>query len=53
MRQLRRALRLHHDGAATRDIGRVLGVARSAVQDALKRAAAAKLLWTLPESRRR
>ncbi|HEX3365535.1 MAG TPA: IS21 family transposase [Phenylobacterium sp.] len=49
MRQLRRALRLHHDGAATRDIGRVLGVARSTVQDALKRAAAAKLPWPLPE----
>ncbi len=49
MRQIRRALRLHHDGAATRDIGRVLGVARSTVQDALKRAAAANLPWPLPE----
>ncbi len=36
MRQIRRALRLHHDGAATRDIGRVLGVARSTVQVAAK-----------------
>ena len=49
MRQIRRALRLHHDGAATRDIGRVLGVARSTVQDALKGAAAANLPWPLPE----
>jgi transposase len=49
MRQLRRLLRLHHEGSATRDIGRVLGVARSTVQDTLKRATAAQLAWPLPD----
>lgn len=47
MRQIRRLLRLQHEGAATREIGRVLGVARSTVQDALKRAEAAGVSWSL------
>jgi transposase len=49
VRQIRRLLRLQHEGAATREIGRVLGVARSTVQDALARAKAAGLVWPLPE----
>ena len=40
MRQLRHLLRLHHDGVSAREIGRRLGVARSSIQDNLKRAAA-------------
>jgi len=43
MRQLRHLLRLHHDGVSAREIGRRLGVARSTIQDNLKRAAAAGL----------
>ena len=43
MRQLRQMLRLHSDGARTREIARTLGVARSTIQDNLKRAAAAGL----------
>ena len=42
-------LRLHHDGVSTREIGRRLGVARSTIQDNLKRAAAAALQWPLGE----
>ena len=42
-------LRLHHDRVSTREIGRLLGVARSTIQDNLKRAAAASLQWPLPE----
>ena len=38
MRQLRQMLRLHHDGLGAREIGRRLGVARSTIQDNLKRA---------------
>ena len=49
MRQLRYLLRLHHDRVSTREIGRLLGVARSTIQDNLKRAAAAGLQWPLPE----
>ena len=49
MRQLRYLLRLHHDGVSAREIGRLLGVARSTIQDNLKRAAAAGLKWPLPE----
>jgi transposase len=49
MRQLRRILRLHHEGASAREIVRAAGVARSTVQDALKRATAAKLSWPLPD----
>ena len=45
MRQLRHLLRLHHDGVSAREIGRRLGVARSTIQDNLKRAAAAGLAW--------
>ena len=41
MRQLRHLLRLHHGGVSAREIGRRLGVARSTIQDNLKRAAAA------------
>jgi IS30 family transposase len=40
-------LRLHHDGVSAREIGRALGVARSTIQDNLKRAAAAGLVWPL------
>jgi len=49
MRQLRQMLRLAHDGVSAREIGRRLGVARSTVQDYLKRTAAAGLIWPLPE----
>ena len=49
MRQLRHLLRLHHDGVSAREIGRRLGVARSTIQDNLKRAAAAGLKWPLPD----
>ena len=38
MRQLRYMLRLHHDGVSAREIGRTLGVARSTIQDNLRRA---------------
>ena len=48
MRQLRQMLRLARDGVSAREIGRTLGVARSTVQDNLKRAAAAGLRWPLP-----
>ncbi len=47
MRQLRHLLRLHHDGVSGREIGRRLGVARSTIQDNLKRATAAGLQWPL------
>lgn len=43
MRQLRQMLRLAGDGTSTRDIALTLGVARSTIQDNLKRAAAAGL----------
>lgn len=49
MRQLRRILRLHHEGASAREIVRAVGVARSTIQDALKRASTAKLSWPLPD----
>ena len=49
MRQIRRILRLHHEGASAREIVRAVGVARSTVQDALKRALTAKLSWPLPD----
>ena len=48
MRQLRQLLRLARDGASARDIAVTLGVARSTIQDNLKRAAAAGLSWPLP-----
>lgn len=47
MRQLRQILRLHHDGLSAREIGRRLGVARTTIQDNLKRAQAAGLSWPL------
>jgi transposase len=47
MRQLRQMLRLHH-GLGAREIGRRLRVARSTIQDNLKRAQAAELVWPLP-----
>ena len=49
MRQLRHLLRLRHEGVSAREIGRRLGVARSTIQDNLKRVAAAGLQWPLPE----
>src|SRR5215211_2343406 len=48
MRQLRQMLRLAREGVSAREIGRTLGVARSTVQDNLKRAEAAGLRWPLP-----
>ena len=48
MRQLRQMLRLARDGVSARKIGRTLGVARSTVQDNLKRAEVAGLRWPLP-----
>jgi PAS domain S-box-containing protein len=47
MRQLRQMLRLHHEGLGAREIGRRLGVARSTIQDNLKRVEAAGLAWPL------
>jgi DNA-binding transcriptional regulator LsrR (DeoR family) len=47
MRQLRQMLRLHHDGLGAREIGRRLHVARSTIEDNLKRAQAAGLAWPL------
>jgi MarR family len=49
MRRLRHLLRLPHGGVSAREIGRRLGVARSTVQDNLKRAAAAGLAWPLAD----
>ena len=48
MRQLRQILRLYHQGVSAREIGRRLGVARSTIQDNLKRAQGAGLAWPLP-----
>ena len=45
MRQLRQMLRLAREGVSAREIGRTLGVARSTIQDNLKRAEAAGLQW--------
>ncbi|WP_420969458.1 hypothetical protein [Bradyrhizobium sp. B120] len=47
-RQLRQMLRLAGGRTSTRDIALTLDVARSTVQDNLKRAAAAGLTWPLP-----
>ena len=47
MRQLRQMLRLHHDGLGAREIGHRLGVARSTIQDNLKRLEALGLAWPL------
>ena len=48
MRELRQMLRLAHGGVSAREIGRVLGIARSTVQENLGRAAQAGLTWPLP-----
>ncbi len=48
MRQLRQMLRLARDGASSREIARVLGVARSTIQENLERATEAGLGWPLP-----
>ena len=48
MRQLRYMLRLHHDGVSAREIGRTLGVARSTIQDNLRRAQASGIAWPVP-----
>ncbi len=48
MRQLRQMLRLAGDGTSSREIAQMLGIARSTVQDNLKRAEAAGLSWPLP-----
>lgn len=47
MRQMRLLPRLHSNGASAREISRTIGAARSTIQDALKRAAAAGLSWPL------
>jgi transposase len=49
MRQLRHLLRLRHDRVSAREIGRRLGVARSTIQDNLKRATSAGLAWPLAD----
>ena len=49
MRQLRRILRLHHEGASARQIVRAVGIARSTLQDALTRASKAGLSWPLSD----
>ena len=48
MRQLRHLLRLAHSGASSREMARTLGLARSTVQENLKRAEDAGLRWPLP-----
>ncbi len=48
MRQIRQTLRLAQEGVSARQIGRTLGVARSTIQDNLKRAQVAGLAWPLP-----
>ena len=48
MRQLRQMLRLASDGTSSREIAQRLGIARSTVQDNLKRAEVAGLNWPLP-----
>jgi transposase len=50
MRQMRQVLRLNANGMSAREIGRTVGVARSTVQDALRRAQAKGLTWPLPEA---
>lgn len=47
MRQIRQMLRPARDGVSAREIGRTLGVARSTIQDNLKRASAAGLACPL------
>jgi transposase len=43
------AIAAAHDGVSAREIGRRLGVARSTIQDNLKRAEAAGLAWPLAD----
>lgn len=49
MRQIRRILRLHHEGMATRDIVRVTGIARTTIQRTLNRAGSAGVSWPLAD----
>jgi len=49
MRQIRELLRLAHEGCSVRDLARRYGVARSTIQDNLKRAKNAGLTWPLPD----
>src|SRR6202167_6447077 len=49
MQQLRHRLRLHHGGVSAREMVRGLGVARSTIQDNLKRTAAGGLAWPLAD----
>jgi predicted DNA-binding transcriptional regulator YafY len=48
MRQIRYVLRLASEGVSTREIARMLGVARSTIRDNLRRAREAGLSWPLP-----
>ncbi|MGV2068709.1 IS21 family transposase [Agrobacterium sp. 22-226-1] len=48
MRQLRQMLRLAGSGTSSREIAVVLGIARSTVQDNLRRATEIGLTWPLP-----
>lgn len=47
MRHIRQMLRLAGSGTSSREIATILGIARSTVQDNLKRAATAGLSWPL------
>ena len=47
IRQIRQIVRLVRDGVSAREIGRLLGVARSTIQDDHPRAEAARLAWPL------
>lgn len=49
MRQIRLMLRLAGDGISSREIARTVNVARSTIQDYLRRAKAAGLTWPLPD----
>jgi len=49
MRRIWHLLRLAHEGVSTREIGRVLGIASSTVQDNLGRAGVAGLAQPLPD----
>jgi transposase len=48
MRQIRQMLRLASEGISAREIGRMLGVARSTIQDNLKRTREVGLAWPVP-----
>ncbi|WP_457813808.1 hypothetical protein U8C43_06730 (plasmid) [Sinorhizobium meliloti] len=48
MRQLRQMMRLAGSGTSSREIAVTLGIARSTVQDNLRRAAEVGLSWPLP-----